>query len=153
VIANRDQRPDQKRIGSLAEEPEDKPDEKRQRPQRVMSALTVGMRQRSSSDGHFASAMQKDQMLLCLLPARFWTDWMKPDGILEPDRLFCSPRLHAYDEYMLVLQGCYTPIIFEEWIPISAGMEYLIPGGTPGKLSPESGQFIASAGIGWIGRS
>jgi mannose-6-phosphate isomerase-like protein (cupin superfamily) len=38
---------------------------------------------------------------------------------------------HEYDEYMLVVQGCYTLIITGERIPIKAGQEYVIPKGTP----------------------
>ena len=37
---------------------------------------------------------------------------------------------HEFDEYMLVVQGCYTLIIDGERVSISAGMEYVIPGGT-----------------------
>jgi mannose-6-phosphate isomerase-like protein (cupin superfamily) len=38
---------------------------------------------------------------------------------------------HAYDEYMIVVQGCYTLIIDAKRIPVSAGEEYLIPRGVP----------------------
>ncbi|HMD76966.1 MAG TPA: cupin domain-containing protein [Terracidiphilus sp.] len=38
-------------------------------------------------------------------------------------------HVHAYDEYMLVAQGCYTLIIDGERIPVRAGEEYLIPRG------------------------
>ncbi|HKF52293.1 MAG TPA: cupin domain-containing protein [Candidatus Acidoferrales bacterium] len=37
---------------------------------------------------------------------------------------------HDYDEYMVVLQGCYTLIIDGRRIPVRAGEEYLIPEGT-----------------------
>ena len=40
-------------------------------------------------------------------------------------------HVHEYDEYMLVVQSCYTLIIGGKRIPISAGQEYFIPGGTP----------------------
>ena len=40
-----------------------------------------------------------------------------------------SEHLHDYDEYMLVIQGCYTLIIDGERIPVKAGGEYLIPRG------------------------
>jgi mannose-6-phosphate isomerase-like protein (cupin superfamily) len=36
---------------------------------------------------------------------------------------------HPCDEYMLVVQGCYTLIINGERIPVNAGEEYLIPRG------------------------
>ena len=37
--------------------------------------------------------------------------------------------MHDFDEYMLVVQGCYTIIINGTRIPINAGEEYLIPRG------------------------
>jgi len=36
---------------------------------------------------------------------------------------------HDYDEYMLVVQGCYTLIIADQRIPVRAGEEYFIPRG------------------------
>jgi len=36
---------------------------------------------------------------------------------------------HDYDEYMLVVQGCYTLIIEGQRIPVKAGEEYVIPRG------------------------
>jgi quercetin dioxygenase-like cupin family protein len=41
-----------------------------------------------------------------------------------------SPHFHDFDEYMLVVQGCYTLIIDGKRIPISAGEEYVIPRNT-----------------------
>ena len=40
-----------------------------------------------------------------------------------------APHVHAYDEYMIVVQGCYTLIVDGERIPVKAGEEVLIPGG------------------------
>ena len=40
-------------------------------------------------------------------------------------------HVHEFDEYMLVVQGCYTLIIDERRIPVTAGEEYVIPRGTP----------------------
>jgi quercetin dioxygenase-like cupin family protein len=40
-----------------------------------------------------------------------------------------APHTHDYDEYMVVVQGCYTLIIDGERIPVRAGEEYLIPHG------------------------
>jgi quercetin dioxygenase-like cupin family protein len=40
-----------------------------------------------------------------------------------------SPHTHEYDEYMVVVQGCYTLIIDGRHIPLHAGSEYLIPQG------------------------
>ncbi len=36
---------------------------------------------------------------------------------------------HDFDEYMLVVQGCYTLIIDGARIPVKAGEEYMIPRG------------------------
>lgn len=38
-------------------------------------------------------------------------------------------HVHDYDEYMLVLQGCYTLVIKGNRIPLRAGEEYFIPRG------------------------
>jgi mannose-6-phosphate isomerase-like protein (cupin superfamily) len=44
----------------------------------------------------------------------------------------CSEaHVHEFDEYLLVVQGCYTLIIDGKPIPIRAGEEYFIPQGTP----------------------
>jgi quercetin dioxygenase-like cupin family protein len=40
-----------------------------------------------------------------------------------------AEHVHDYDEYMLVVQGCYTLIISGERIPVKAGEEYFIPRG------------------------
>jgi len=42
-----------------------------------------------------------------------------------------APHTHDYDEYMVVVQGCYTLIVDGERIPVRAGEEYLIPRGVP----------------------
>jgi mannose-6-phosphate isomerase-like protein (cupin superfamily) len=49
-----------------------------------------------------------------------------------------TAHVHEYDEYMLVVQGCYTLIVNGERIPIRAGEEYLIPRGVP-----HSGEVLA----------
>lgn len=38
-------------------------------------------------------------------------------------------HVHEYDEYMAVVQGCYTLIIAGKRIPVKAGEEYFIPKG------------------------
>jgi quercetin dioxygenase-like cupin family protein len=38
-----------------------------------------------------------------------------------------APHAHEFDEYMLVVQGCYTLIIEGQRIPVKAGEEYFIP--------------------------
>jgi len=45
-----------------------------------------------------------------------------------------APHAHEFDEYMIVVQGCYTLIFYtpnggEERIPIQPGGEYFIPRG------------------------
>jgi mannose-6-phosphate isomerase-like protein (cupin superfamily) len=45
---------------------------------------------------------------------------------------------HEYDEYMVVVEGCYTLIIHGGRIPVKAGEEYLIPRGVP-----HSGEVLA----------
>ena len=40
-----------------------------------------------------------------------------------------SEHIHGYDEYMIVVQGCYTLIINGERIFVGPGEEYLIPQG------------------------
>jgi mannose-6-phosphate isomerase-like protein (cupin superfamily) len=40
-----------------------------------------------------------------------------------------AAHVHEYDEYMLVVEGCYTLIVNGERIPVRAGEEYLIPRG------------------------
>jgi quercetin dioxygenase-like cupin family protein len=49
-----------------------------------------------------------------------------------------AAHVHPFDEYMVVVEGCYTLIIEGERIPITAGMEYLIPADTP-----HAGQVVA----------
>jgi mannose-6-phosphate isomerase-like protein (cupin superfamily) len=42
-----------------------------------------------------------------------------------------AAHAHDYDEYMIVVQGCYTLIIDGERILVKAGEEYFIPRGVP----------------------
>jgi len=37
-----------------------------------------------------------------------------------------TEHVHDYDEYMIVVQGCYTLIVDERRIPLKAGEEYII---------------------------
>ena len=41
-----------------------------------------------------------------------------------------TPHAHEYDEYMIVVCGCYTIIFDDMRVPVRAGEEYLIPKGT-----------------------
>jgi quercetin dioxygenase-like cupin family protein len=40
-----------------------------------------------------------------------------------------EPHSHDFDEYMAVMQGCYTLVIDGNRIPVQAGEEYFIPKG------------------------
>ena len=42
-----------------------------------------------------------------------------------------SPQTHDFDEYMMVVDGCYTLLIDGQKIELHAGEEYFIPLGTP----------------------
>lgn len=50
-----------------------------------------------------------------------------------------AAHAHDYDEYMLVVEGCYTLIINGERIPVRAGEEYVIPRGVPHSGEVEGG--------------
>ena len=45
------------------------------------------------------------------------------------DTASSAPHVHDFDEYMLVVEGCYTLIIDGRTIPVRAGEEYFIPRG------------------------
>ncbi|HUE43681.1 MAG TPA: cupin domain-containing protein [Candidatus Sulfotelmatobacter sp.] len=47
-------------------------------------------------------------------------------------------QIHEFDEYMLVVQGCYTLIVDGRKIPVKAGEEYFIPKGVS-----HSGEVLA----------
>ena len=49
-----------------------------------------------------------------------------------------AAHVHEFDEYMIVVEGCYTLIIDGRRIPLSTGMEYFIPRGTQ-----HSGEVVA----------
>ena len=49
-----------------------------------------------------------------------------------------TEHVHEFDEYMLVVQGCYTLLIDGERIRIKAGEEYVIPRGVA-----HSGEVVA----------
>jgi len=49
-----------------------------------------------------------------------------------------APHTHDYDEYMMVVQGCYTLLINGERIPVKAGEEYFIARGVR-----HSGEVVA----------
>jgi quercetin dioxygenase-like cupin family protein len=42
-----------------------------------------------------------------------------------------ATHTHEYDEYMVVVRGCYTLILDGERIAVKAGEEYFIPRGAP----------------------
>src|SRR5580700_3748965 len=49
-----------------------------------------------------------------------------------------AEHVHEFDEYMIVVQGCYTLIIDGNRIPLNAGQEYFIARGVP-----HSGHVVA----------
>ena len=49
-----------------------------------------------------------------------------------------AAHAHDYDEYMIVVQGCYTLIIDGKRIPLHAGDEYVIA-----KRVPHAGEVVA----------
>ncbi len=49
-----------------------------------------------------------------------------------------AAHVHEFDEYMLVVEGCYTLIVDGNRIPVTAGQEYFIPRGVP-----HSGEVLA----------
>jgi quercetin dioxygenase-like cupin family protein len=48
-----------------------------------------------------------------------------------PEAGVSAEHVHDYDEYMLVVEGCYTLLIDGKRIDVNAGQEYLIPKGVP----------------------
>jgi mannose-6-phosphate isomerase-like protein (cupin superfamily) len=50
-----------------------------------------------------------------------------------------AAHTHEYDEYMVVVAGCYTLVIAGERIPLRAGDERYIPRGTPHSGEVEAG--------------
>ncbi len=46
-----------------------------------------------------------------------------------PEAAASAEHMHDYDEYMIVVEGCYTVIVDGARIPLEAGQEYLFPRG------------------------
>lgn len=46
-----------------------------------------------------------------------------------PETAVAAPHVHDFDEYFVVVQGCYTLIIDGRRIPVRAGEEYVISKG------------------------
>jgi mannose-6-phosphate isomerase-like protein (cupin superfamily) len=42
-----------------------------------------------------------------------------------------ASHIHDFDEYMVVLQGCYTLVFSDRRVPLKPGDEYFIPKGLP----------------------
>lgn len=68
----------------------------------------------SGVEGYVFNGADRNQMA-------FWTC---------PKAAKSSERVHDFDEYLIVMQGCYALIIGGERIPVRAGEEYFIPRGT-----------------------
>ena len=56
-----------------------------------------------------------------------------------PETATSTAHAHDYDEYMVVVQGCYTLIIDGKRIPLRAGAEFLIPRGVSHAGEVEAG--------------
>jgi len=50
----------------------------------------------------------------------FWTCHENADS---------APHVHEYDEYMVVVEGCYTLVFEDRYVSVKAGEEYFIPRG------------------------
>jgi len=48
-----------------------------------------------------------------------------------PENAISTQHSHDFDEYMVVVQGCYTLVIDGERVAVKAGEEYFIPRGVP----------------------
>jgi mannose-6-phosphate isomerase-like protein (cupin superfamily) len=47
-----------------------------------------------------------------------------------PETATSAPHVHDFDEYMVVVQGCYTLVFDDKRVPVNAGEEVLISKGT-----------------------
>jgi mannose-6-phosphate isomerase-like protein (cupin superfamily) len=58
------------------------------------------------------------------------------------------PHMHDYDEYMLVVQGCYNLVIEGQRVPVKAGEEYFVPKGVlhGGEVVPDTRTIHAFGG-------
>jgi quercetin dioxygenase-like cupin family protein len=56
-----------------------------------------------------------------------------------------TPHVHDFDEYMVVVEGCYTLITGDAKIPVRAGEEYLIPRGVLHGGQAEAGTRVINA--------
>ncbi len=50
-----------------------------------------------------------------------------------------APHVHDFDEYMIVVQGCYTLIVAGRRVALKAGQEYFIPKGLSHGGEPVAG--------------
>jgi quercetin dioxygenase-like cupin family protein len=46
-----------------------------------------------------------------------------------PENAVSAPHVHDFDEYMVVVQGCYTLLIDDKRVPLRTGDEYVIARG------------------------
>lgn len=56
-----------------------------------------------------------------------------------PESACSAERVHDFDEYMIVVQGCFTLLIAGNRIPLRAGDEYVIPKGVATAGEVEAG--------------
>ena len=60
-----------------------------------------------------------------------------------------AAHAHDCDEYMMVVEGCYTLIVSGERIPLQAGEEYFIPRGVVHSGEVVAGTRLWSGGGSW----
>jgi mannose-6-phosphate isomerase-like protein (cupin superfamily) len=56
-----------------------------------------------------------------------------------------TPHVHDFDEYMIVVEGCYTLIIGDAKVPVRAGEEYVIPRGVLHGGQADAGTRVINA--------
>jgi quercetin dioxygenase-like cupin family protein len=62
-----------------------------------------------------------------------------------PQTAAATPHVHEFDEYIIVVEGCYTLIIDGAKIPVRAGEEYVIPRGVLHGGEAQAGTRIINA--------
>ena len=80
---------------------------------RADNRIAVSSRATPGAEGYVFDGVDGSQMA-------FWTC-----SVTTPS----APHVHGFDEYMIVVQGCYTLIIGDKRTPVRAGEECFIPRG------------------------
>lgn len=55
-----------------------------------------------------------------------------------------TPHVHEFDEYLVVVEGCYTIVFADARVSLKPGEEYFIPKGTPHGGETTSGTRVIS---------